>query len=246
MKRFVALTLSVALVLPVVPLALGQAMAPAPTTGPVYAKIPVPSMIALLPPPPAQTSDTTREEIKLLKKLERSPAPEKAAALADAKELDVFVYRNVMGEKFARTALPKTAALSDQIRVDSDYWNGVLKSIYQRPRPYRYDSTLRASCGKDGAFSYPSGHSMIGYLEAMMLAEMVPEQREAIFKRADDYAHNRWVCGSHYPSDTKMSHEIAATLFGIMLANPEFEEALSAARVETREQLGLPAQAPER
>ena len=45
---------------------------------------------------------------------------------------------------------------------------------------------------------------MTGYLEAMILAEIVPEQREAIFfVRADDYAHNRWVCGAHYPSDTQ-------------------------------------------
>lgn len=246
MKRLAALTLSIVLALPVVPAALGQDMAAPPAGGPKYAKIDVPAMIALLPPPPAQTSDTVKEEIKLLKKLEKSPAPDKAAALADAKELDIFVYRNVMGAEFTASALPKTASLSTQIRIDSDYWNGILKTVYQRPRPYRYDSTLHASCGMDNAFSYPSGHSMIGYLEAMTLAEMVPEQREAIFKRADDYAHNRWVCGSHYPSDTKMAHEIAATLFGIMLANPGFQEALAGARAETREHLGLPAQAPER
>jgi acid phosphatase (class A) len=246
MKRLAALALSVILVLPVMPAAFGQAMAAPPATGPMYAKTVVPSMIALLPPPPPQDSDTVREEIKLLKKLQRSTDAEKATARADAKELDIFIYKNVLGENFTGSALPKTAALSAQIRADSDYWNAILKGVYKRPRPYRYDSTLHFTCGMDQAFSYPSGHSMVGYLEAMTLAEMVPEQREAIFKRADDFAHNRWVCAAHYPSDTKMGHEIAATLFGIMMANPEFEEALAAARAETREHLGLPAQVPER
>jgi acid phosphatase (class A) len=240
MKRFVAFVFALALSFPAVGTALGQAMANPPVSGPVYAKLPVPEMIALLPPPPPQTSDTVHEEIKLLKKLEKSSKEEKAAAVADSRELDVFVYRTVLGDKFARTDLPATAALSDQLHRDSDYWNGILKNVYRRPRPYRYDTSLQPLCGRDNAYSYPSGHSMVGYLEAMMLAEMVPEQREAIFKRADDYAHNRWVCGVHYPSDTRMAHQIAATLFGVMLMNPEFEARLAAAREETRRHLGLP------
>ena len=216
-----------------------------PLAGPVYAQMPVSSLIALLPPPPAQTSTTTHDEIKLLRKLEKSKPTEKAAALADSNELDVFVYRTVLGNNFSASALPLTAALSDQVHRDSDYWNAALKNVYRRPRPYRYDPTLHPSCGTDQAYSYPSGHSMAGYLEAMMLAEIVPEQREAIFIRADDFAHNRWVCGAHYPSDTRMAHQISATLFGIMLANPAFEEKLGAARTETRQHLGLPELPPD-
>ena len=219
-------------------------MSAPPSTGPVYAQVPVSSLVALLPPPPQQNSSTVHDEIKLLRKLEKSGSKEKAAALADSRDLSVFVYHTVLGDNFSATALPLTAALSNQIHRDSDYWNGTLKQVYHRPRPYRYDPTLHPSCGTDNAYSYPSGHSMAGYLEAMMLAEIVPEQREAIFVRADDFAHNRWVCGAHYPSDTRMAHQIAATLFGIMLANPAFEENLAAARTETRLHLDLPELPP--
>jgi acid phosphatase (class A) len=210
-------------------------------SAPIYARMPIDDLVALLPPPPAQTSGAMREELKLLHHLEkRNSLAVKSAARADSHELDIFVYRNVLGNDFSASALPLTAALSSQIHSDSDYWNGLLKNVYKRPRPYRYDITLHPLCGMDQAYSYPSGHSMTGYLEAMLLAEIVPEQREAIFQRADGYAHNRWVCGAHYPSDTQMAHQIAATLFGIMLANPSFDEKLSAARAETRNHLGLP------
>ncbi len=246
MKRaaIFALALALALPQPGTSYGFGQSMAPPASNGPVYAQTQLPLLVALLPPPPAQTSKTARDEIKQLHKLETSGAAQKAAALADSKELDIFVYRTVLGNNFSATELPLTAALSTQVHLDSDYWNGALKQIYQRPRPYRYDTSLHPLCGTDQFYSYPSGHAMTGYLEAMVLAEIVPEQREAIFLRADDYAHSRWVCGAHYPSDTRMAHQIAATLFGIMLANPAFQEKLAAARTETRQHLSLPELPP--
>jgi acid phosphatase (class A) len=242
MKRLAALTLALAL-----SIAHGQSApaAPPPVPGPVFAQIPASSLVALLPPPPPQTSSDVQEELKLLRRLQKSDPKQIAAAMADARELDIFVFRTVLGDKFSADALPLTAALSKQIHLDSDYWNASLKNIYRRPRPYRYDPTVKAICSMDHAYSYPSGHAMTGYLEAMMLAEMIPEQREAIFARADDYAHSRWICGAHYPSDTRMAHQIAATLFGVMLANPAFEEKLAAARIETRSHLGLPELPPE-
>jgi acid phosphatase (class A) len=225
----------------VTPCALAQDVVDAgPSTGPVYSRIPPSEMVALLPPPPAPDSAAVNRELQRLHKLQNSSASKEATALADSREVSVFVYRTVLGDKFSAGALPLTAALSTQIRGDSNYWNGKLKNVYQRPRPYRNDTSLTPYCGTDDAYSYPSGHSMVGYLEAMMLAEIVPEQRKAIFLRADDYAHNRWVCAAHYPSDTIMAHQIAATIFGIMLADPAFQEKLAAARTETRRHLGLP------
>lgn len=227
------------------PCALSQDVVDAaPKTGPIYARIPRSDMVALLPPPPAPDSATVNKELQQLHKLQNS-SESKQAALADSREVSVFVYRTVLGDKFTASALPLTDALSTQIRNDSNYWNNQLKNIYQRPRPYRHDSTLSPSCGTSDAYSYPSGHSMAGYLLAMMLAEIVPEQRGAIFRRADDYARNRWICGAHYPSDTIMAHQIAATLFGVMLANPAFQEKLTAARTETRRHLGLPELPPD-
>ena len=231
----------------VTPCAFGQDVVDAgPKTGPTYTRIPRSDMVALLPPPPAPDSATVNRELQQLHKLQNSSESKQANALADSREVNVFVYRSVLGDKFTATALPLTAALSTQIRGDSNYWTSQLKNVYQRPRPYRNDSTLSPSCGTDDAYSYPSGHSMAGYLLAMMLAEIVPEHRAAIFRRADEYARNRWICGAHYPSDTIMAHQIAATLFGVMLANPEFQQNLAAARTETRSHLGLPEVPPEK
>jgi acid phosphatase (class A) len=68
---------------------------------------------------------------------------------------------------------------------------------------------------------------------------MVPEKRREILERADDYAHNRLVCGVHYPSDIAASRNAAYAVFGYMLGTPRFQMELAAARAETRKHLGL-------
>jgi len=92
--------------------------------------------------------------------------------------------------------------------------------------------------------SYPSGHTLSGYLLAFALVEMVPEKSKEILARADDYAHNRIVCGVHYPSDVEASHRVAYAMFGYMMASPRFQRELAVARLETRQRLGLVGAAP--
>jgi acid phosphatase (class A) len=117
---------------------------------------------------------------------------------------------------------------------------GMLKQLFARPRPYQTDKTLHPVFAlTDVPNSYPSGHALTGYLEAFTLAEIVPEKRNEILARADDYAHNRLVCGVHYPSDIEESRRVAYLVFGYMLATPRFQRDLAAAKAEARPKLGL-------
>ena len=88
-------------------------------------------------------------------------------------------------------------------------------------------------------YGYPSGHSTTGYLEALVLVMIVPEKRDAIMARADDYAHSRVVCGVHYPTDVAASKYVAYAIMGIMMNNSQFRKELEAARAETRRALGF-------
>jgi acid phosphatase (class A) len=88
-------------------------------------------------------------------------------------------------------------------------------------------------------YSYPSGHSTTGYLEALVLTMIVPEKRDAILARADDYAYSRVVCGVHYRTDVEASKSVAYAMIGVMMNNPQFKEELQAARSETRLALGI-------
>ena len=234
--------------------ALAQSPAPVPASGPsdqkpappkrtaFYVDPAVLDLIPLVAAPPAQDSETTRREIAENLRLEHDRTPAQAAAAqADDREEDIFVYANVLGPRFTKADLPLTAELSTRVHNDEGVVSGPLKRHYNRPRPFHVEAALHPVCKMDNDPAYPSGHSLSGYLLAYTLAEIVPEKSQEILRRADDYAHNRLVCGVHYASDAEASRRVAYVMFGYMMANPRFHDDLAAARAATRAQLGLPA-----
>jgi acid phosphatase (class A) len=195
----------------------------------------------LLPPPPSPDSAENRADLVALHRIEQTRTPEQAAeAKADDAEEDMFVFKTVFGPGFTPEALPVTAAMGTHVKNEQSVVGNQLKLYYQRPRPYQIDATLHPVCAlKTQHDSYPSGHGMTGYLEAFTLVEIAPEKRTEILARADEYAHNRLVCGVHYPSDIEASRRVAYVVFGYMLATPRFQRDLAAAREEMRTKLGL-------
>ncbi len=197
----------------------------------------------MLPHPPAADSVTTKKELTILHWIEDHRTPEEVAqAKADEAERDIFIFKTVLGDGFNAQALPLTALLSKHVEDDQQADSEPVKNKFDRVRPYNNDKTLHPVCAlKTVADSYPSGHSMTGYLMALTLASMLPEKRDAIFARADDYLHNRLICGVHYPSDVQAGKEVAYALFGVMEDNPKFKAERAAAEAEIRKALNLPA-----
>ncbi|QHN02116.1 phosphatase PAP2 family protein [Granulicella sp. WH15] len=193
-------------------------------------------LAALLPAPPAAGSATVQEELATLHRIEAARTPAQvAAAKADDEEEDIFSFRTVLGDSFRADLLPLTAALSAHVHNEEGVASGEAKKMFARPRPYQADKTLHPVCAvTEARNSYPSGHTLSGYLLAFTLAELLPERKQQILDRADDYAHNRLVCGVHYPSDLDASRRAAYLVFGYMLATPRFAHDLDAARIELR------------
>jgi acid phosphatase (class A) len=198
---------------------------------------------SILPTPPANDSWQTRMDLAELHRLEETRTEADIAhAQADDKEEDIFIFRNVVGDKFVRENLPQTALLGDHLHADEGIIVNPAKNGFHRPRPYHLDTTLKPVCKTSTSmtdYAYPGGHATTGYLEAFAVARMIPEKRDQILARADDYAHSRLVCGAHYPTDLPQAKSTAYTMFGIMLQNPQFQKEFAAAKEEVRKALGL-------
>jgi acid phosphatase (class A) len=206
-----------------------------------YTRSAPPDLSEIIPPPPAQNSDTTKAELAELHQIQQSRTPAQvAAAQYDDQHEDMFYLRTVMGKEFTSDNLPLLATLSDRLESEGSAASHALKGEFKRPRPYQFDRTLHPVCETVAQpNSYPSGHSIVSFLDALVLIRIVPEKCGEIFERADDYAHNRMVCGVHYPSDLAAGHEVAYVVFGYLMAQPGFQNDLAAARAETRKRLGL-------
>jgi acid phosphatase (class A) len=201
----------------------------------------------IIPPPPSRKSAATTAELTELHRIEAARTPAQVhQAEADDQEEDIFIFKSVLGPNFSAEALPLTAALSNHVRKDESAAGSPLKMTFRRPRPYQVDSTLHPVCPLNSEpTSYPSGHSLSGYLLAFTLVQLVPEKRQQILDRADEYVHNRLICGVHYASDTEASRMVAYAIFGSLAASPKFQQDLSAASEETRRKLGLPLVLPQ-
>jgi len=182
-----------------------------------YTRNAPPDLSGIIPPPPAQNSDTTKAELAGLHKIEQSRTPAQvAAAQDDDQHEDIFYLRTVMGKGFTPDHLPLLAALSDRMESEGSAASHALKGEFKRPRPYQFDRTLHPVCETVAQpNSYPSGHSIVSSLDAFILIRIVPEKSREILERADDYAHNRMVCGVHYPSDLAAGREVAYVLLAI-------------------------------
>jgi acid phosphatase (class A) len=190
----------------------------------------------LLPNPPA----SEKELPEVLHVQETRQPADIAHAKADDAEEDMFIFRNVLGDKFNADALPLTAALSARVHANEGVILNPAKQYFRRLRPFNFDHAVKPVCKvKDDVndYGYPSGHSTSGYLEALVVMQIVPEKRNEILARADDYAHSRVVCGVHYPSDTQAAKMVAYAMLGLMMNNPEFQKELAAAKAETRRTL---------
>jgi len=142
---------------------------------------------------------------------------------------------------FTPEAFPITAAFSARVKNDESINATPAKDSFQRVRPYNLDKTLPPICvTKTKNDSYPSGHTTAGYILALALIDLIPEKRDAILARAEDYANNRLICGVHFPSDLQASKLLAYSIHSVMGINPQYQKEMTAARNELRQVLNLP------
>jgi acid phosphatase (class A) len=93
---------------------------------------------------------------------------------------------------------------------------------------------VRPVVGRLPSPCYPGGHATFAYVNAILLAYMVPEKATAIFGRAGRYAHNRVIGGVHYPTDTEAGRISASVIDNVLLHQPRFLADFARARVEVR------------
>ena len=110
------------------------------------------------------------------------------------------------------------------------------KNHYARPRPFTVNEAPvctpqeREFLENDG--SYPSGHTAIGWAWALVLAELAPEQSNAIFARGLAYGESRNVCNVHWRTDVIQGRVMGAATIARLHSNHEFRTDLEAAAQE--------------
>ncbi len=71
-------------------------------------------------------------------------------------------------------------------------------------------------------FSYPSGHSSIGWAWALVLTEVAPDRGDLLLQRGRAFSQSRAICGAHWQSDIEAGRLVGSATVARMHASPVF------------------------
>jgi len=198
---------------------------------------------ALLPEPPANNSATTKQEINFILQKQATWTYAERERCRRAVNLNVYLFDTVLGSWFTAENVHATDALfkkvDDTVRPVTD----AAKKHWHRPRPFLVDSRIHPpfpiidddvqppfDLSKSPA--YPSGHSTVGNLDGLILAQLAPDLKEALNARGLQIGDDRVIAGVHFPSDVAAGHILARALFRKLMANAAFQTDLAKAKKE--------------
>ncbi len=197
---------------------------------------------ALIPPPPMPlkagdpVNDADRIAYKEGKKLRTAERGEQAILDAAGSKIHL-AFQDAFGVKITKEGTPKLYKFIKHLRSETgSLATRGAKQKYNRIRPFVYygeptcykDDEERLS--KDGG--YPSGHSARGWGIALILAEINPDNKDAILERGIDMGRSRVICGYHWASDVENARLVGAANVALLHANPFFMKDLNEVKAE--------------
>ena len=147
-------------------------------------------------------------------------------------------FEEAYGQAISPEETPELYVLLERTAMDASISLRAIKTYYKRVRPYVFfgESTLISDdeevLRNNGSF--PSGHSTIGWVCALILGELAPERQNEIFKRGLDYGLSRVIANYHWQSDVEVARVIASMVVARLHACDAFREQLDRARQERR------------
>ncbi|WP_243357822.1 phosphatase PAP2 family protein [Fundidesulfovibrio terrae] len=182
--------------------------------------------LMLLPPPPAPGTAAQAANVQLLNSVMIAASPQAVAkAQADAVP-SVFDFSAVLGTGFNAQDLPVTNSFFNKVTINTQNTNISLDRIYNSQGPVT-------------ASSYPSAHTVLGFVDGMILSAMIPEKQDQLTTYGVQFGLNRLILGQHWPTDVGAGQMEAGILLFDLNASPQFQSDLGAAKAELRAQQGL-------
>ena len=191
---------------------------------------PVQELAAFLGSFPALDPEAGKADLAVVLWCQQTRSVQDIQVAAAEVKLTLGAYGSAIGKPLAPAQYPKTAALVDRLAKDIKAQTDALKKHYGRPRPYLADPRVVPAIERETSPSYPSGHATRGLAIAIVLAELVPERREALLEAGRQVGVHRVVGGVHYPTDISSGQRLGARLAEAWLAESGNRELLEGAR----------------
>jgi acid phosphatase (class A) len=153
------------------------------------------------------------------------------------------IFACASGIRISEEDTPRLYTLLRRTLTDAGLATYKAKEHYQRLRPFLKNE--QPICSPDDEvelttdWSYPSGHTSVGWAWALILSEIVPNRQDQILQRGREYGKSRNVCNVHWHSDVQAGLLMGSATVAQLQANPVFRADLRAAAAEVKAQQAL-------
>lgn len=190
-----------------------------------------PDATTLLAPPPLAGSAEQAADLNSVRAIYHTATSNDIAAAYSEKRISVFSFAGVVGDYFQSNNLPQSTAFFAKVHHDAEIVTDLGKDYFHRPRPFMMDTNL-ANGILERSFSYPSGHSTESMVLALVLADLVPDQRDAILARAREIGWHRVQIARHHPTDIYAGRVLAQAIVRELKQSKTFKKEFAKVKAE--------------
>jgi len=202
----------------------------------------LPDSLKLLPAPPKEGSAAFRQDqavSRASQKLRGTARDTQATSDADLSFPHVAdAFSCALGVPVSQDQSPRLYQLLRRTLTDAGLATYAAKDHYKRTRPFVFykEGTCapkdEAALRNDG--SYPSGHTSIGWMWALVLTQVAPDRADALLARGRSFGESRLVCNAHWQSDILAGRTIASGTYAKLQSNTTFQADVAAASQEVQ------------
>lgn len=149
----------------------------------------------------------------------------------------LYAFRCALGLTLTPDQAPALTALLSRANSDAGAAVGVVKTLYQRKRPFQISKgdvclSPQGKAALERSPDYPSAHSALSWETGLILGELVPESAGDLLARARAFGQSRIVCGVHNESAVEAGWMTATAVFAMQGSSAEFRHDFDAAQME--------------
>ena len=190
--------------------------------------------LALLPPPPSPGSEQDKADLAEVLSVHAEAKSISTNVIEFERHLSVFTFRPEVGSFLETNRCPKAEWFFHRVLQDSVWVVDVGKDYWERPRPYVVVTNLAEGPPERFSGSYPSGHSALATVCALLLADIFPEKAEAILSKGTEIGRRRVILAKHYPTDIVAGRVLGQRIVQEMRRNRQFRHDFREAKSELR------------
>ena len=214
-----------------------------------FTKAELPNMANILPAPPKFESprfvaDQTQYLWGKLMRLDEARCAQAQRDAVYSMQTIIDEFGDIFGLEITKEETPEIYSILQDVCASCDSIYSDAKAYFDRKRPYAYYNEGTIVPEKEEKHrnegSYPSGHTVLGWTSALLLADInqSPQAMEGLLARGYEFGQSRVIAGYHWQSDVDAGRMAGSVLYQLIRNHERFIGQLANARAEFAEKTG--------